>query len=316
MPDTEVKELYNRSSLGQSYGNSSAAPIGFGLLFMTVGGGIMIGANFLNDPNAPPVFVGVAFGGSFFLAGLLVLIGSVRAKMTRSRATARQGRQYWEVDFAWDPAGASSSSLKSFFGSLFAAAFLTVFLTPFNWIALSEKDAPYFVIGIIGLFDLIVVGLLMYGFYLLIRWWKYGTPRLEFERFPYFLGDSLNARFKSRSIGAFRAFTMTLRCITESTEGSGEDSKTVFRQIYADEIKIDKPGVHENLGDALPITFNLPLGDYGTKITGCSNPRYWEVEIHADTAGVDFLAQFLVPVYAREQTLTTEHTETTEGERE
>ena len=312
MPDTEIKQLYNRSSVAPP-GDPGFAPVIFGLIFMTVGAGVMTGAFYLPDePGTPPVYVGVAFGGSFFLAGLLVLVSGVKGLLAqRGKAQRELSSQFWDADFPWDPQGCDSFGLRGFFGSLIGAAFMAVFLTPFNWMIFSEDDVPYFAMGMIGLFDLIVVSLVGYALYALIRWLKYGTPRLEFERYPYFLGETLNARFKARTIGHFRAFTMTLRCIEESIEGSGKNRTTVFRQIYADEIKVDKPGVHENLGDALPITFNLPNGDYGTKITECTRPRYWEVEIHADTAGVDFLAQFLVPVYAREQTArsTTEDTE-------
>jgi hypothetical protein len=90
----------------------------------------------------------------------------------------------------------------------------------------------------------------------------------------------------------------------------------VFGHIYPDEVAIKKEGVHENVGDALPITFNLPTGDLGTKISECSTPRYWELEIHADTPGVDFNARFLVPVYTREQTDSTERTSRVDREAE
>src|SRR5262245_49620494 len=105
MPDTEVKQLYNRSSLAQSGGDTSLAPLIVGLVFMTVGLGVMAGAYFLlrDDPNAPPVFVGVAFGGSFFFAGLLVFSSGIRGMLAHRSKVKRAAlrAQFWDSDYPW-----------------------------------------------------------------------------------------------------------------------------------------------------------------------------------------------------------------------
>jgi hypothetical protein len=51
-------------------------------------------------------------------------------------------------------------------------------------------------------------------------------------------------------------------------------------------------------GNEVPVSFDLPPGEYGTRLAE-PPARYWELTVVADTAGLDFSAKFLMPVYAR-----------------
>ncbi len=48
----------------------------------------------------------------------------------------------------------------------------------------------------------------------------------------------------------------------------------------------------------LDLFFQLPAEDLGTALSA-SPPRYWELEVKAETAGVDYAATFLLPVYPK-----------------
>ena len=50
-------------------------------------------------------------------------------------------------------------------------------------------------------------------------------------------------------------------------------------------------------GNEVPVSFDLPSGDYGTRLAEAP-ARYWELAVVADTPGLDFTAKFLVPVYS------------------
>lgn len=49
---------------------------------------------------------------------------------------------------------------------------------------------------------------------------------------------------------------------------------------------------------SLPVTFQLPADEaFATQLTADS-PVYWELDISAETPGVDFAATYLIPVYS------------------
>ena len=51
-------------------------------------------------------------------------------------------------------------------------------------------------------------------------------------------------------------------------------------------------------GNEVPVSFDLPMGDYGTRLAEAP-ARYWELAVLADTPGLDFSAKFLIPVYGQ-----------------
>ena len=46
----------------------------------------------------------------------------------------------------------------------------------------------------------------------------------------------------------------------------------------------------------IPISIRLPEGDYASRLLE-SPRRYWELEVKAETPGIDYAARFLIPVY-------------------
>ena len=53
-------------------------------------------------------------------------------------------------------------------------------------------------------------------------------------------------------------------------------------------------------GQPLDLEYALPQESrYETTLLSESLPRYWELELTSDVAGVDYLVTFLIPIYAR-----------------
>jgi hypothetical protein len=103
-----------------------------------------------------------------------------------------------------------------------------------------------------------------------------------------------------RGIGQFNAIEFTLRCIAEKYElrGTGRDRsrRVVCYSLHEDSYRLDEAG--ELTGESVPITFAVPEGFPMTELDA-RPARYWELQVHADTPGVDFDGRYLVPVYAR-----------------
>lgn len=107
-----------------------------------------------------------------------------------------------------------------------------------------------------------------------------------------------------KGLGDYNHIVFTLRCVEEVPEMSRYQSsrshgnaspRWVRYQTYALTFEVEGPGRHL-AGSAGPVAFPLPPRARVTDMTA-EHPRYWELEVHADTPGVDFRATYLVPVY-------------------
>ena len=244
----------------------------------------------------------------FFFVGLIFSIGGILASVrgwanARHRAKAKVlAREYpdepWWRDRDWNRHESRAEGSKRVFASFAGGAFLFLFLIPFNYAAFFDEwsvGAQIFV-GVLDVFMLLVLG---YSVYLLMRQLKYGRSRIRFESFPFSPGKLFAADWTvDKGLGDYHSIIFTLRCVEEVEEWGGyrNRSRTWVRyQIYAATLEIEGPGRHVG-GSAVPVAFLLPHHARVTDMTA-ERPRYWELEVHADTPGVDFRATYLVPVY-------------------
>lgn len=287
----------------------------FGLPFVAAGvfivllgyGKIEADPSKIHAPMYVIKIIGFVFGG----AGLSLLVHGLkgmRLESARKRVQKMKPDEPWAFDHGWNPREISDGNLGKAFQSLFGLVFFSIFMVPFNWIAFF-KDGPkggiqfgnFIAIFVIGIFDLVLIGIFCYTIYIFMRAFKYGATKLEFRRFPYFLGSELDAVFcASKPIKGMKSLHCTLRYIEEAYEvrGSGKNrsQRVVLYQVYGDELEIavdprDMMGKVE-----IPIRFELPQGEFENKLR--ERPaKYWHLELKAETPGVDFHAAFLLPVY-------------------
>jgi len=312
-PDTERKTLVGRTSRGlaTASGCGPAFLMIFGLPFMGVGvvGALVAnGTIALRRQSGLPGWLGWAVSLIFFLPGAFVFVQGLKGLFDAARVKRlrqRHPHEPWLVEYPWDPQGVAADSRGGILSQLGVTAFLAVFLAPFNYFVFfgpEASDIPLMPRGIVAFFDLIPL-LLVAG--IVTTLWhgaKYGRSRLAFDSFPFYLGERLGARFStSHAFGEFNRMTFTLRCVEENAETyrtTSNSSSTRVRcdQLWADEIVLERGGAFYH--EAFPLAFKLPDGDLGSRLVD-SPSRYWELEVKADTPGLDFAARFLVPVYRR-----------------
>jgi hypothetical protein len=256
-----------------------------------------------------PGWMGWAVAVIFFVPGAFVFLNGFKGLFDAARlkrVREEHPNEPWLVEYDWNPEGISADSRASVLSQVLVLAFLLVFLAPFNYFVFfspdSASEVPLLARGLIAFFDLIPV-LVLWG--IVTTLWhkaKYGQPRLAFGSFPFHLGGPLSARFSTRrAIGEFKKMSFTLHCVEERTEiyrttRRSTSTRTTCEQIWTDELVLDQPGaLYEG---EFPISFKLPDGDYGSRFVDAP-ARYWELEVKADTPGLDFGALFLLPVYAR-----------------
>ena len=249
-----------------------------------------------------------AFGGLFVLAGVSVLVQglqSLAAQSKRKEILSRHPGQPWLADYPWDPKGISGDNLKKVYSIFGGMLGIIVFLVPFHWFAFFTKGVPP-VFGIfIGIFDLILFCFVIYGIYLLLRFFKYGTSHLQFNQFPFLIGDQVNVTLSTKAIPGLKDMAVTLRCIEEQyeTRGSGKNRHTVVvsYQLYADTLKVENAGAGQYNRFYLPVISSLPVDKNLETALSARPAKYWQIEFKAATPGIDYVAGFLLPVYARRE---------------
>lgn len=307
MPDTERKELRGHQARSNTTIHGRPAIL-LGLPFLAIGvvvtllaADVLIHASDAKFNSGRPI-VGV-FGILFALAGGSFIVHGIRGLRRRARwqeFSMRRPDEPWYADYPWNADGEWDDTPQRFRRTVVAGIAWWAVLIPIQSVLLREKLAwPLF--AFFGLFDLIGVFIFVYAGYLLVRRIRYGRTYVRFNRFPFFLGDRVDISFGTeKGIGAFDRMAFTLRCIEEryETRGTGRNrsQQVVSYQVYADELVMDQRGIDE--GGEAPLAFPLPDDGALTTILAERPPQYWELEIHAETPGVDFKGTYLVPVYA------------------
>ncbi|HLX65025.1 MAG TPA: hypothetical protein VKX17_27390 [Planctomycetota bacterium] len=305
----DVQLLTNHAQRTRMFGRSACSVIpllAVGVFFLAMGVMVTFGRN-----NAGLRTGAVANYGGFFIIffGVLLTVPCIYALVSRSRYRARAQRyanEPWLADFAWDPQGISDA--PRLFGKWFFALAVSAVLAPLTYILFVNPTmgwgmGRYIALGVICLFDFFALLLIGTAVVALIRRVKYGPSRLFFTQFPFHLGGPLSVNFTSaRPIASFKSIRFTLRFvqekITRRQTSRGSETQVTAYQTYADTLLIDEPGTSGPSGQAFPLSFDLPdAPELATKLSGMP-AQYWELEIHADTPGVDYEALFLLPVYS------------------
>ena len=176
-------------------------------------------------------------------------------------------------------------------------------MAPFHWFVYFSKDAdrvPFWVNGIIGVFDLVILALIAKFFYLLVQYFKYGNSRLRFNTFPFYLGDKLSVVLLGMP-SRVNQMIIDLRFIEEQyeTRGSGKNrsQQVICYQRY--HVNRTLKGKDVSLSESLSLEWDLPEDPEFSSALSQRPARFWELEVRADTPGVDYHSRFLLPVYAR-----------------
>ncbi len=253
--------------------------------------------------HAPEWILGV-FGFMFFLAGASLMghgLLGVRQRALLKDAKKNRTSSPWLWDYPWHALGISENKLKEALHSIFLLVVFSVFLAPFNWWAFFSNQSEILLKLIVGFFDLVCglgVGINFYKKWALYL--KYGNSRLQFRDFPFFLGNKISVGLIGLPKNAEQV-ECHLRCIEERYEirGSGRNrsSKVVCYEKYRDTKKIHGSKVLNQ--EKLSLEWKLPNDKDLKSILSERPAKFWELEVKAETPGVDYHSRFLLPVYVK-----------------
>jgi len=133
----------------------------------------------------------------------------------------------------------------------------------------------------------------------IIRWKKFGESVFKMLSVPGVLGGQLNVAIQtSVKISPEDGFHLKLRCINRITTSSGKNSSTQEVVLWEDE----KTMIKELLTDdprrsGIPVFFQIPADCRESDDSNSNNRILWRLEAGARVPGVDYFAQFEVPVF-------------------
>jgi len=280
----------------------------FGLPFAGMGGFILLmGLGKVEVDSAKvhaPMWIISVFGLLFLLAGLTFIwhgLDGVRRKANIRDVKITRAGSPWLWDYEWQALGISDNKIKKVMHGLIMLIVVGTFLAPFHWWAFVSDEGSFMVQAMVVFFDL-VFGL-GGGYYFLRNlalYLKYGNSRLRFNDFPFYLGDKLSVTLVDLP-AEIHQLQLDLRFIEEVYEtrqrGNKKESRVVCYQIYHEGRTLNGREVAPS--GKLSLEWNLPGEPELTSTLSQRPARFWELEVKADTPGVDYHSQFLLPVYTR-----------------
>ena len=164
---------------------------------------------------------------------------------------------------------------------------------------LGGKGSP--ILWIAVAFSAMSVVLVAWAFVSLLRWRKYGRSVFEIASVPGVIGGQLagvvRAPVKIDAIEAFRVKLSCIHCVQRS--GSDHISRNLLWQaehlVARDLLERD---VHRS---GIPVLFQIPYDCRPTDDTDPKSVVSWNLEVTASTPGLDFQAEFEVPVFKTPQ---------------
>ncbi len=249
-----------------------------------------------------------AIGWMLFLFGLYFLFSGIRSFSRWVRYRIRRRKypdQPWMYDYLWRSEGFACSPLSDVIHYINLTVMFGAFSLPWNMFAF-HPDMPLFINIIVGIpvlaFDAAVVFCAWKAIRTWIHWIKYGMPYIWFEHFPFRPGEEMTVGLgATKETGPYTEMVVTLRLIERIESKGGSDHGPSLFQEYADIQKIKEPeGFILGEKEPIPVTFILPADVRTTSLSG-SEVWYWELTAEVPTEGVDFKAEFLLPVYGNSE---------------
>lgn len=233
-------------------------------------------------------------------------LASPRGRPRRRPAPAAPGEP-WLADHPWRRDGAADLSPDEARRALLAGGILTLAASLLAAALLPETGGEAVAVPVLVLGALLLVGLwlLSRGVRTVLRRGRHGVSELRFARFPYLLGEPLDATLvRQGATAALDGVMARLTCYQERLdEGTGAPGEPQGDDRYVRVARWSEtrpvPGV---TGARAPLRFDLPRP--GAEVVGTAlstdPPSYWELEVWARPAeGPAYHAAFLVPVYQR-----------------
>lgn len=252
------------------------------------------------DPRWEMIGFYAMFVGAFGAAGLGMFIGSfVWMQRSRSAATALELHpgEPWRVKPEWAEGKIRSSNLAGMAFMGFFALFWNSISWPIVFFGILPEiaDGSYFlaIFLLFPLIGLIVIGVFVY---MLLRYLRYGTSVFHMAKVPGVIGGPISGVVLSKvKVSPAEAFEVEL--VNRRVTSHGENSTTVTLWETSRCIR-GELAEHDPTQSAVPVLFAIP---FDAQPTDPDSGVSWHLIVQAKTPGIDYKAEFEVPVFRTEE---------------
>lgn len=147
------------------------------------------------------------------------------------------------------------------------------------------------------LFPVVGFGFAIWAVYLWRRWQRYGHSTLTLRTFPASPGHELNAELHSPTMLSTRELTVQLLNVRELVRRNGKKSRSEEHILWEDIRHFPILNSHRGMGSRVDIRFPIPADTQAHDDANPSNQVLWRLVATAEVPGVDYRAQFDVPVF-------------------
>jgi hypothetical protein len=298
--------LRNHERISKTTGLNRAGGLVFGLVFVALGmfiallglGGIPADPSYFHAPRS----VITAAGFSFVAGGATIWRMVYQEQRLNQRRQVLAKRHPYSVaftDYPWDPTGITKSPWPPVLYLLGVVIYMTILLVTLNWWAWFSDRGLIMVKMITVLFDTILLTMAFFLIRRVLIALKYGVSRLEYPTFPVVIGRPVELTwFPPARLKNIRKIIFVLRCVEERCEGdrNGEFSELIHEQLWA-ATRMTKGPVLCSSAYPVSLSFDLSLTAIGTNLADKLRITFWELEVIADAAGLNYQERYLVPIY-------------------
>ncbi len=242
---------------------------------------------------------GVTFGGVGF-GGITAALAGRRKLKEQAALEASHPDSPWLWRSDWASGRIVDSGRTTMFTAWVFAAFWNLISFPAGFLgvrAAIQEGKPAAFIAL--LFPLVGVGLLVWAVRLTLRYRKYGVSRLELSTIPGVIGRTATGMVRAPArMQPTDGFRVTLSCVRRVTTG-GEDKSTSESILWQDERRVmgEPTRTAAAMETHIPVAFRLPADAQPCDDTDSNNRVLWRLQLSAVVPGVDYEAQFEVPVF-------------------
>jgi hypothetical protein len=276
----------------------------FCAIFCAIGIGVgYLAVTTFNDGDTTKALImavaALVFGGAGLAVMLLARAGfRSEAKAEALRVAHPDEPWLWREDWAQGTVKSSRKATVWFlwgFGILWNLICipLMVFLPE----EILEKGNMAALLGL--LFPIAGIGVLIAAIRMTIQQKKFGNCEFHLDRLPGILGGAVSGTIiVPRGVPGASAFRVRLTCIRRHTSGSGKSRSTTETTLWEAEQSVANP-MPGMSGTPQRITarFTTPFDAQPTETIDQDTSILWKLTADADVPGVDFAAEFEVPVF-------------------
>lgn len=243
---------------------------------------------------------GLTFGGVGFGGIAAALVGRRKLKEQAALEAAHPASPWlWRPD--WASGRILDSSRATMFTAWVFAAFWNLISFPTGFLgvrAAIQEGKPAALLAL--LFPLVGIGLVVWAMRATLRYRKYGVSRLELSTIPGVIGRTLTGMVRAPArMQPAGGFQVRLSCVRRVTTRSGKNSSTSESILWQDERLV--PGEASRTAAAMethiPVAFRLPADAVACDDSNANNRVLWRLQLSGEVPGVDYAAQFEVPVF-------------------